>query len=50
MALNTFTVNYPRGFVDKLNQTGSGVSNNGFTKDQCAKWGYVAPKQNLISD
>jgi len=50
MALNTFTVNYPRGFVDKLNQTGSGVSNNGFTKDQCAKWGYDAPKQNLISE
>jgi len=50
MSLTTIKVNYPRGFLDKINQTGNGIRNNGFTKDQCAKWGVKEERQKLVDE
>ena len=50
MSLTTIKVNYPRGFLDKINQTGNGIRNNGFTKDQCAKWGVKEERQKLVTE
>ena len=50
MSLTTIKVNYPRGFLDKVNQTGSGVRNNGFSKDQCAKWGVKEERHKLVDE
>jgi hypothetical protein len=50
MDLTTITVNYPRGFLNKVNQTGSGVRNHGFSKDQCAKWGVKEERQKLVDE
>jgi hypothetical protein len=50
MSLTTIKVNYPRGFLDKVNQTGSGVRNNGFSKDQCAKWGVKEERPKLVDE